>query len=279
MKTRIYITALSVAAAMTAGAQDYYGKESPYIRPAVYRMDGNIPQDRDYRNISPKKRIDGSYLNNSCRDQAYHPYSVTVKALAVRSAPSHSAPVLTTIPGGEVIHLADGNYPWKSMRITYFDTEAWTYRTAVGYVNSQYIRSPAPASTGRAEAVTANIPLYTDRPRHDTAPGAHPIVDRTYAAADLPTTIRPQTGKKGRVTIWTDCEDDGHIDVYIDGEYAGKLTSSFYRSTPMCSEDGTLVRELSAGRHDLSAFGATRIWSGEVTVAPEQCILKQLTAY
>jgi hypothetical protein len=273
MKTRIYITALLTVMAMTAGAQDYHGRGSICPRPSVPQTDRNIRQEWGYWDIYPKKTLNRSFLKDDYYDRTYYPYYVAVKSLAVRSAPSYDAPVLTTVSEGEVIHLTGDQYPWKSMRVTYFDSDAWAYRTTVGYVNSRLVRSPTPSP---ADGKGLDVPAYTD-PFHgqSTRTKSRPIIDRTYTDRTIITGRSSES--KGRVAIWTNCEDDGYIDVYIDGDYAGKLMTSFYGTAPVCGEEGTVVRELPAGKHDISAFGSTRMWNMEAEVLPGQCTLKLLS--
>ncbi|MDR1331481.1 MAG: hypothetical protein LBK07_05190, partial [Tannerella sp.] len=134
MKRKVYITALCVALAAGAAGQDCTGVNAP-LRPSAPRA-GRTAASREwgYRDIYPKKTIDRPGDRQRSGEAAYYPYVVSAPSLPVRSAPAYDAPALATLPEGEVIHLAAAPYPWKSMRITYFDAEAWTYRTAVGYV-------------------------------------------------------------------------------------------------------------------------------------------------
>ncbi|MDR0757148.1 MAG: SH3 domain-containing protein [Tannerella sp.] len=274
MKTRIYITALLTVIAMTADAQDYYRRESISPHSSVPQTGRNLQQEWGYWDIYPKKTLNRSFLQDDCYDRIYYPYYVAVKSLAVRSAPSYDAPILTTVSQGEVIHLTGDQYPWKSMRVTYFDSDAWAYRTTVGYVNSQLVRSPTPSSANRTGSTA---PTYADPFRgQSTRTESRPIIDRTYTDRTI-IVKRSSSERKGRVAIWTNCEDDGYIDVYIDGDYAGKLTTSFYGTAPVCGEEGTIVRELPAGKHDISAFGSTRMWNMEAEVLPGQCTLKLLS--
>ncbi|MDR1602577.1 MAG: SH3 domain-containing protein [Tannerella sp.] len=274
MKTKTYITALLIIMAMTAGAQDYY-REYISPRPSSPQTNRNIQKEWGYWDIYPKKEINRSFLKDDYYDRTYYPYYVFVKSLAVRSAPSYDAPILTTISQGEVIHLTGGDYyPWKSMRVTYFDADAWAYRTTVGYVNSQLVRSPVPSSANNRANLT--VPAYADPSfLQNTRSKSRPIIDRTYT--DQSIIVRRNFESKGSVSIWTNCEDDGYIDVYIDGDYAGKLTTSFYSMAPVCGEEGTVVRELTAGKHDISAFGSTRMWNMEADVLPGRCTLKLLS--
>ncbi|MDR2120678.1 MAG: SH3 domain-containing protein [Tannerella sp.] len=277
MKRVIYIAAICIVATAVAGAQARYGREgTDRTRPSHIRTGGDLRQEWGYMDIYPKKKINRPYLKEDCYDGTYYPHYVAVRSLFVRNAPSYDAPVLTTIAQGEVIHLTDADYPWKKMAITYFDTEAWVYRTTVGYVNCQLVRSAAPSPANKTGRTSA--PAYVADPdgRRNRPSQSRPIIDRTRTGRPA---IVGQNGEAGcgRLTVWTNCEDDGYIDVYIDGDYAGQLTTSFYGTDPACGEEGTIARELPAGRHDISAFGSTGMWNVEAIVVPGRCTLKLLS--
>jgi len=246
MNTKIFITILLLMAAIISNAQVSRPKiltdESSSIRPIVSYNDGELDRDRElYQRRSAVK----SNARSDDSDGTFYPYYVSSKSLIVRSAPSHEAPVLKTVPSGEVVYLANGeNYPWKRMKVTYFDTEQWEYQTTFGYVDGSMVR----AWSQRGQSVNVNV------------------ADR-----------RP-VEKKGRVTIWTDCDDDGYIDVYVDGNYVGVIQTCFYKKSPVCGEDGTLVVETFEGKHEIAAFGSTKIWKGQITISPDGCALKRLSA-
>jgi hypothetical protein len=274
MKTTCYFTILYlIIATATAGAQDYR-RTGTYIRPTISRDSRNTYPEWNDRSAYTRKSAAASWPNDDYYENTGYPCYVTVTSLPVRSAPAYDAPVLTTIPCGEVIHLAnEDHYPWKSMTVNYFDSDEWKYKTTVGYVNSEYVRSPA--SPSNRPGTIDNRPNLAYR--QEIRPAARPVNDRTYIAR--PTVNRAQIEKPGRITIWTDCDDDGHIDVYVDGQYAGTLTTCFRRAEPSFGADGTVVRELLPGKHTITARGSSKTWIGEVTVSYDQSIRKLLSAW
>jgi hypothetical protein len=276
MKTTFYFTLLCMIMAATAADAQDYRKTGTYIRPTVSRDSKNTYHEwNNAGNIPRSKSISQSYLNDDYGENTYYPYCVVAQSLTVRSAPAYDAPVLTTIPCGEVVHLTKGgNYPWKSMKVNYFDSEEWTYKTAVGYVDSEDVRSSTPVSENRAGGIDNQA--YAAH-NHETRPAARPIRERSSIAT--PIVDKAKTDKPGRITIWTDCDDDGYIEVYVDGQHAGTLTMSFHGAEPSFGADGTIVRDLPPGKHTITARGLSKTWSGEVTVAPDQSIRKLLAAW
>ena len=261
MKRKIrYLTALWIAIAATTLAQSNRGGNT--IRPSAPQViDRQTPQTQLSRS---RQSSNPSYVNtDEYYDGVYYQAYIATRPLTVRSAPANGSSALMAVPEGQILYLADNNSysAWRTTRITYFDAEAWEYKTTTGYVESQSVR---PANT-MADNRTGRT--STSRP-----------ISGTRIIPEQPASVATGSGRIGRVSIWTDCDDDGHIDVYVDGNPVGQLTTCFYTSAPACGEKGTLTLDLSIGKHNLSAFGATKIWRGEVVASADECTMKQLSA-
>lgn len=80
----------------------------------------------------------------------------------------------------------------------------------------------------------------------------------------------------GKITLFKSCSDCGDIEVYIDGNFAGKLTASFgSQKLPDCNTAGTLSKVVIAGRHHLSGRDTAGFsWDKMVSVVEGKCLLQ-----
>jgi len=73
----------------------------------------------------------------------------------------------------------------------------------------------------------------------------------------------------GNIIIYTDCDNYGNIDVYVDGNYAGTLEKYFYQwSKPSdFGDEGTISIEIDGGYHTVDAINSSgTYWSTKVAV-------------
>jgi hypothetical protein len=79
----------------------------------------------------------------------------------------------------------------------------------------------------------------------------------------------------GSATFWTDSRTAGGawIDVYFDGDYAGRITQ--YRTVagaPECDSDGFVTVEAAPGSYPYTATGQDGTkWKGTVRIQSEGC--------
>lgn len=194
--------------------------------------------------------IPSSTYNSSSYKSNYatNSYYVSGKKLNVRSGPSTDYSVLTTLDFQEKIDVVStANYPWYKVKVTYYDTEDFSYRTSYGFVHTSYISYTYPTSN--------NL--------------------ENYSSTLAPPTYHPYGEGKGKIAVWTDCTDEGYLSIYVDDMYVGQITS-YFTSSPDCSSSGTLSIIKKSGYYKLTAKGATKKWEGYVLVSSDGCQLQKL---
>jgi hypothetical protein len=89
--------------------------------------------------------------------------------------------------------------------------------------------------------------------------------------------IRNNKGQKGTVTFYSNYGKSGHIKLWVDGKYKGKLTNYFKNNaTPDCGGEGTLSFNLPEGTYRFKAEDNSYKWVGTVKVAANSCVLQGL---
>lgn len=82
----------------------------------------------------------------------------------------------------------------------------------------------------------------------------------------------------GQLTVWSSTGTHGSIDVYVDGNLAGTLTS-YFTSNPGCAASGTaIINPLAYGSHIVHAVASdATTWDGTVNIPVGSCIQFQLS--
>lgn len=204
--------------------------------------------------------------NPSNASSSYNTYSnstsyyVTSNKLNVRSGPSTSNSILTTLDFQDKIDvISTYDYPWYKIKVSYYDNEDYSYKTAYGYIHSSYISNyyPTYSSSDYSNSYNTTTKDYST----------------TLAQ---PITYHPYGEGKGKISVWTDCTNDGYISIYIDDVYSGQLTS-YFTSKPDCNSVGTLSIIKPAGYYKVTAKGSTKKWEGYVTITSDECQTQKLS--
>lgn len=75
----------------------------------------------------------------------------------------------------------------------------------------------------------------------------------------------------GRIAFWSNIGNEGNIEIWIDGLYAGALTH-YFTNRPACGASGTLTLNIGAGDHYYSARSAYGTsWNGTFAIVANQC--------
>jgi hypothetical protein len=78
----------------------------------------------------------------------------------------------------------------------------------------------------------------------------------------------------GKLTLYKTCNSCSNLEVSIDGQYVGTLSQTFDSSNlPVCDQDGTISKILTAGTHDITAkddYGDT--WNFQFPVKEGECL-------
>jgi hypothetical protein len=158
--------------------------------------------------------------------------------------------------GDDVNVIGTTNSSWTKVRVSYYD--GYSIKSTIGYVYSDYI--------------STNNPLF------DNSDYSEYNTNSTYnsRSSNNPYSASPYGYNKGKLTLWTDCPDDGQISVYIDGDYKGLIKQYFDSDSPDCGDNGTLGLILSAGTYKLTASGQRNKWEGYITVAADNCRIQKL---
>jgi len=91
---------------------------------------------------------------------------------------------------------------------------------------------------------------------------------------------KPPIGS-GKVSFWTNWKRSGNMELYFDGNYAGKFTSFFENGSPFCGQQGTITIKYKPGTYEFRVVSegnfATKTWKGNITITPNGCFLQGLT--
>lgn len=88
----------------------------------------------------PNSNVNNSY-SSSLSPLSYY---VTSNKLNVRTKPSTSSSVLTTLNYGDKVEVvSNDDYPWYAIKITYYDLKDFSTNTSFGYVHSSFLSSPS----------------------------------------------------------------------------------------------------------------------------------------
>jgi len=98
----------------------------------------------------------------------------------------------------------------------------------------------------------------------DGGPGAdYSVCDCGTDCYDCGTRSSSDCGGSGgstQIMVWTDADwGCGAIAVYVDGSYAGSV-SSYYSSTPSCGSSGCVTVSVTPGSHSMSASCSSFDW-------------------
>lgn len=237
----------------------YYKKNGTYVQPH-YRSnpDGNPYNNWSYPgNTNPYtgKTATGNldtylknYYNRSSNSSSYY---VTVKLLNVHSGPSANYSVVGSLSYADNVKIIESNNNgWKKVQYDYYDTNSYSLKTKTGYISGSYISL--------------------------TNPSFNDSYSNTDNYSNLNSSTSPYGFGNGRITIWTNCDTDGDIKVYLDGSYIGKLTLCFLGEPPNCGDIGTLSVNKPAGTYKIEAKGNKNIWSGTITITEDRCLRQGL---
>jgi Bacterial SH3 domain len=187
-------------------------------------------------------------------------YYVKSNTLNVRAGPSKKYQVINSLNYGENIEVLETSNPyWTKVRTSYFDTNTFETKYKMGYVYSSFISSANPLYTSNNELSAYNNNTYNSN------------------SSLISTSTIPYGLHKGKISIWTNCPDDGAISVYINKIYKGKITYYFQNnSTPRCGDKGTLDIILPEGTYKLTAEGTNNKWEDNITIKADECNQEQL---
>ena len=80
----------------------------------------------------------------------------------------------------------------------------------------------------------------------------------------------------GKVSFWTNYNKEV-IQIYVENQYVGTLSSSFTSATPNCGQTGTVVFINKAGTYNYDAVSNKYRWSGTITINANGCVSQKLT--
>lgn len=206
---------------------------------------------------SPDTYLKNYYGNSSSTNGTT--YYVSSISLNVRSGPSTNYSVLTSLSYGDDVQVIEtSNLYWYKVKVG----------STIGYVNSSNLTFTSPLLTKNDYYSTPST-NYSNTNYNNYTNSTSSYNSNSY---------HPYGYNKGKITLWTDCSDDGQISVYIDDEYKGVISSYFDgNSSPNCGDDGTLVITLAAGTYKIKASGNKKIWEGFVTVSADECLIQGLS--
>ena len=79
----------------------------------------------------------------------------------------------------------------------------------------------------------------------------------------------------GKVSFWSSAKRTGDINIYVEGDYIGKLTS-YFQSSPNCGQNETLSFEFKPGIYNYKAICDKGNWSGTIRINSDDCTLHEL---
>lgn len=202
-----------------------------------------------------------NYNNSSTSTYNYGTtYYVSSNTLNLRSGPSTNYSILTSLSYGDNVQVIETtNSYWYKVRVG----------STVGYVYSSYLSYKNPSYSTND---------YFSSPSSTYSNSNYNTYSNSMGGSNYSNTYHPYGYGKGKITVWTDCSDDGQISVYIDDVYKGLITSYFYsNSSPNCGDSGTLEIILTAGTYKISATGNKKKWEGYITVTSDECSIQGLS--
>jgi uncharacterized protein YraI len=217
---------------------------------------------KNYYNSSSKSSIYNSKYSDS-NSSIINNYTsinyVTVNSLNVRSGPSTDYPVIGSLSYAKfVTTIGDNSNGWVKIQYTDyndFDSNSFLSKTKYGYVYGAYLSGSNPSVDG----LFSNNSNYSNSTYSTTFKNTHPF----------------GVGMGG-LTIWTNCDNDGEIKVYLDDTYIGTLTNCFSQGTPTCGQNGTLLIYKTAGSYKLSAKGHQNTWTATIFISEDRCLIQKL---
>ncbi len=100
----------------------------------------------------------------------------------------------------------------------------------------------------------------------------------SYSENEMLKTSNPET--TGKISFWTNIKRSGNMNVYLDGNYIGTLSSYFDEGTPACGQHGTITVSRAPGTYNFYAVSegsfSTKTWKGTITVTAGGCSLQGL---
>jgi len=234
--------------------------DSPYN--SLHNKDYDIDKD-DYKlKFKPSDEdIDLSDdFNIETNTNSNTTYFVKSNGLNVRRGPSTDYSVKFSLDYGEKITLVKKiNNNWvkikhKEEHVDVYETKT---ETKNGFVHKSYIESFYPTTSNSNEVKENN---------KDNFSGEH----KSYDAISY-SSIENKDLKNGKLTVYTNCKTCDHISIYINGEFAGKLTL-YIDDRPSCGDHGTFTITKQVGIYTLKATdGNGNLWQGNVKIKPGKC--------
>lgn len=208
-----------------------------------------------YLSNSPKKNeavqnVPANSQEDIPYDEFKTAYHVASETLNVRSGPSTENSVLTTLAYWERVYVVSADrYPWLKIKVPYRDFITHEYKNGFGYIHSSYL-----------------LDFTLSSFNNNTSPVSEKV---------LQVRNHPYGEGKGKLSLWTECDDQGAIQVYLDGLYEGQITAHS-SDNPGCDAQGILHVNKSAGYYKVVAIGWYKRWEGYVEVTADKCIVKKL---
>ena len=170
-------------------------------------------------------------------------YFVNVQTLNIRSGPSTSYSVIGRLQYGAALSVIERTDDWALVRVSDYTS---------GYVYAPYLVRDwqAPAETTSTGAI---LPEYNSN------------------------SYQPYGANRGRLSLWTDCPDDGTLSVYIDGKFMGLIEQYYDHGAPACGDEGVLAITLPQGSYSLRASGNSKTWKGTITIEAGECLVQFLS--
>ena len=226
---------------------------------------------------NPDTYLNNYYGTSSTTHNYGSTYYVNSNSLNVRSGPSTNYSILTSLGYGDDVEVLEStNENWKKVKISYFDNNSYSTKSTIGYVYSSYLSSSNPTYNSNYKS-NINYDKLFNNYSYNSLPSYSN--NNTYNSSNVSSSsYSPYGYNKGKITIWTNCSDEGIISIYIDDVYKGQITSYYLESySPSCGDSGTLNIILTEGTYHITAIGNETKWDGSVTITADECQLKKVS--
>jgi|GEM_PF-2576000 len=139
----------------------------------------------------------------------------------------------------------------ENNRIKYYIVDNWAYRTV----------TTSPAITSGMSTIklkeSGNLNIY--------------IMFLSYIQNRHSSSAPPEPS--GSVSFWTNFKGNP-IDIWVEGEYIGRLDSYFKQGTPNCGQNGTLIYNNKRGFYKYYAKDGKHVWQGTISITANKCTLQ-----
>jgi len=205
------------------------GTKDPYLDNNNYPYSYTPPTDyTPPTNYTSNSNSTPAYSNSNTtfNDNTGYTYYVTSNSLNLRSGPSIDSSIITSLKYGSKVSVLSYDTYWYKVRVNTYDYYG-NPKTYFGYVYNQY--------------VSLNVP------------------------SDYSSTASANT-YQGGIGFYTNCPNDGMIDIYVDDFYIGRLERYLDNGTPPYGGKVTVSFKRPIGSYKVVAKGATKTWTTYINV-------------